>query len=96
MDPTCYMVRKKEKEIMQPGDFSDWLLSLSAGFSRFIQIAMCVSTCKCLVICIYLLGCAGSSLWQKGLLLELAGFSSCGTRAKLSCGMRDLISLTRD
>ena len=29
-------------------------------------------------------------------LLQLAGFSSCGTWDKLSFGMRDLISLTRD
>ena len=66
---------------MQPGDFSDWLLSLSAGFSRFIQIAVCVGTCKCLVICIYLFGCSGPSLWHKASLLQ----ASLAVALELSC-----------
>ena len=66
---------------MQPVDFSDWLLSLSAGFSRFIQIAVCVGTCKCLVICIYLFGCSGSSLWHRASLLQ----ASLAVALELSC-----------
>ena len=64
-----------------------WSISVSSFVPHFIFII------SCLFICLAVLGL---HCGRRVSLLELAGFSSCGTRAKLSCGMRDLISLTRD